>query len=194
MISNANKMFSGASRDMTPILGTLFLFTILSDPCSAFFENDVNLSYWKMRSKNQVHDGSGPGQQISDECRLRNASKHCKDAATSSTIHCPPHYARVVIVGGGMAGLHTALCLAERMHNPKSQEANPPLRQRGEKSWNIFATKKHQMHQKNTIEINDIIILEAEEIGDGASGRAKGEQIAHLLYHLSSIELAHRRD
>eukprot|EP00956_Cyclotella_meneghiniana_P008367 scaffold11244_cov75-Cyclotella_meneghiniana.AAC.5 len=172
-------MLSGASNNKAPILGSLFLTTTLSDPFSSAFENDVNLSYWKMSSKNQADHG--PTIQTTEECRLRNASKHYRDAA-NSTIYRPPHYARVVIVGGGMAGLHTALCLAERMHNPKSQDANPPPLKHGEKSWNIFATKKHQMRQENTAGTDKIIILEANEIGNGASGRAKAlERLRNIV-------------
>jgi hypothetical protein len=70
-----------------------------------------------------------------------------------------------------MAGLHTALCLAERMHNPHSQEACPP---KDNNRWRMSRNNILSQKQQEAIE-SQIIVLEASEIGNGASGRAKGK-------------------
>jgi hypothetical protein len=58
------------------------------------------------------------------------------------------------------------------MDNPDRREAHPLKIDNGGRFWNI-SSKKHHKSQKD----KEIIVLEAQEIGNGASGRAKGEMI-----------------
>lgn len=172
------KTKSSSTTNTAPILGTLLLLTMLSDPFISVLESnqqDFNTSYWKMHNKDQDREVK---HSISGCCRLRNSDTDQKEDSLNS----PPDYSRIVIVGGGMAGLHTALCLAERMENPNSQEVHPP-ENKSRRKWFGRRTVQNDSNSNKS----HIIVLEAEEIGNGASGRAKGEK---LYYDLGNDFLA----
>ena len=201
----------------------------LSDPISsAIFANhdndDVNNSYW---AKELEHEVTGQ-QKSSTGSRLRNAHKFCNadqsssskqsddttcadnDNRQSNTVENLPQQARIVIVGGGFAGLHTALALAEKMSNngsdkvdygcvilPPEKECNQMQLRRSNSSWyqwltRPFITSKsstiNNHHNRNSNINSEIILLEANQIGAGSSGRAKGLVVPGFQVPLEDLE------
>lgn len=80
-----------------------------------------------------------------------------------------------------MAGLHTALCLAERTSAFKNQE---------KRRWRdiiVGGSPKKYMAENKERECVEIIVMEKDEIGDGASGRAKGETIICSIAILCTV-------
>ena len=177
------------------------LLILISDPISsAIFSNkeggDVNNSYW---AKELQEDTT---VQQSSECtttsgsRLRNAHKFNTDIL--------PSQARIVIVGGGFAGLHTALALAEKMSTSNNDKATvddgsvvrppaeqkQPSKQRAKNSWYQWPKKPFiNTKSNNNAKLNsEIIILEANQIGTGSSGRAKGLVVPGFQVPLEDLE------
>lgn len=187
-ISSSILKLSGA------FLGTCLFLTVVSDPSISSLEeikDDVNESYWMMeyQKKNQQQQDTAWHVEGKKGCRLRNAHMHSTSTTTTAAAtHALPAYARVVIVGGGMAGLHTALALAERMHDPSCQDANPPNKKRLRKSfW------KRRQHPSPVS--SDVIVLDASSIGNGASGRAKGLVVPGFQVPLEDLQMnAHDAD
>ncbi|KAL7505044.1 hypothetical protein ACHAXN_002564 [Cyclotella atomus] len=185
---------SSAARGKTSIVASslLLLGCALSDPFLDVIEDskrDANVSYWKMRSEESQDEITRVEHSTSQQigCRLRNApSDHNTATTDSKSFNSPPEYARVVIVGGGMAGLHTALCLAERMHNSGSRGVNHPQK----RSWNIF-WRQGQPETKllQSVSKAEIVVLEADTIGNGASGRAKGLVVPGFQVPLENLEM-----
>lgn len=176
------------------VIGTVFLCLLaVSDPVSSFItDDDENTSYWMqqhLQNKNVKEEGGGTNKQS----RLRNSHKHCNESNVSEGHDCSnvnnlPNYSRIVIVGGGMAGLHTALALSERLHNPNSQAANPPA-VLPSKRWSLFQKRtKHIDDTTKTKCHNEIIVLERCKIGNGASGRAKGLAAAGFQVPLENLQ------
>lgn len=199
---------------------------ILSDPISSRIlfgnkqEDEVNNSYWAQELQQAT---AHQQEQCSTDGRLRNAHKFCLDNKSSrqnaevadNNIQLPSH-SRIVIVGGGFAGLHTALALAEKMSLLKKGIGNlddgsvvPPPAQyqqtenegmqmqsrRSTNSWYQWVTwpfiaksndsNNHNLHSNVN---GEIIILEANQIGAGSSGRAKGLVVPGYQVPLEDLE------
>ena len=108
-------------------------------------------------------------------------------SSLSSSRSSLPAYSRIVIVGGGMAGLHTALCLAERTSRNHHADVQAHSRWR---LWKWFSNRHdiRNEERKDESESNmSILVMEKDEIGNGASGRAKGERDLLLYYDASNI-------
>jgi hypothetical protein len=175
--------------------GSLLLFgcAALSDPFLSAIESskrDVNVSYWKTLSEESDDEVTLNESKVQDGCRLRNISTAsdiivsgknnttATTAADKKSLHSPPEYARIVIVGGGMAGLHTALCLAERMNN------NLPGHGLGAKNPRSIFWRQPKSVTLEKVYGGDIVVFEADTIGNGASGRAKGASLRIVSFKL----------
>jgi len=196
---------------------------ILSDPISGILfgsnkEDGVNNSYW---AKELQKETGQQQQQNSKNSRLRNAHKFSTDnkssrqsAETDSNVQLPSH-ARIVIVGGGFAGLHTALALAEKMSSSnngsignvddssvvlppaqfqqKEDECKQMQSRRSANSWYQWLTwpfiaKSNDSNNHHLQSNSEIIILEANQIGAGSSGRAKGLVVPGFQVPLEDLE------
>ena len=108
--SSTSKLSTAAAIS---VVCSLFL---LSDPISsAIFgnNNDENNSYWAKELQQEITGQQNAQYNASTGSRLRNAHKFGQSPSQQSVDM--PNQARTVIVGGGFAGLHTALALAEKM-------------------------------------------------------------------------------
>lgn len=184
--------------------------------------DDVNNSYW---AKDLHQEQSAQQQKSWTGSKLRNAHKFCSGDQSSSqqgdgdTDNSPSHsvtdlpkQARIVIVGGGFAGLHTALALAEKMAVLHSGSGTvddgsvtlPPENEslqskRSTKSWyqwrrwpfntNKPSTNHNDNSNQRSYNANyEIIVLEAKQIGVGSSGRAKGLVVPGFQVPLEDLE------
>ncbi len=209
---------------------------LLSDPISSvLFANndndDVNTSYWAKDLQQEMMRGQQQSVQqqhkyLTGGSKLRNAHKFGSGSGDQSTsqqggtndntptnsVTDLPNQARIVIVGGGFAGLHTALALAEKMSLLNNGSANvddtsvtlPPENEclqsnRSTNSWYQwrrwpFLTKKpntihnNNRNQRSCNAIYEIIVLEANQIGVGSSGRAKGLVVPGFQVPLEDLE------
>ena len=148
--------------------------------------------YQSTTEKDNYRKEGGGNHQSS---RLRNADKHYSNDANSDggdedgSMHNKlPDYSRIVIVGGGMAGLHTALALAERMSDPSVQDANPPPPAAAKKILKSSSGKQRQTTTNRRIAKEEIIVLDASQIGNGASGRAKGLVVPGFQVPLENLQ------
>lgn len=111
--------------------------------------NDIReTTYWS--DKDKISDRQTSSSAKDNTKKKLEPTKRSSLAASET-----PHQCQVVIVGAGMAGLHTALALAER--HPREQKKKGFLRKR-----------------RNTSKSNNIMILDVGRVGEGASGKAKG--------------------
>ena len=76
-----------------------------------------------------------------------------------------------------MAGLHTA---AERMSNPNSQDTYPPN--------TIIEIASNQSQKQQTSNHSKIIVIDASEIENGSSGRAKGLVVPGFQVPLENLQ------
>lgn len=162
----------------------------------------------KLRNAHKFYS-SGNGDQSTSQ----QGGDHVNTPTTNSVTDLP-NQARIVIVGGGFAGLHTALALAEKMsvlNNGRCANVDdgsvtlPPENEclqsrRSTNSWNQwprwpFVTKKKSstIHNNNrnqrSYDTNyEIIVLEANQIGVGSSGRAKGLVVPGFQVPLEDLE------
>ena len=213
--SSKSKLLSTA---VVSVASSLF---ILSDPISsAIFVNsddDVNKSYWAKELQQETGLHSEQQQISSSNSRLRNAHKFSRQSSDTSTDGSNdniqlPSQARIVIVGGGFAGLHTALALAEKMSSLNSGIDNvddgsvvlPPNQMMMQSrcntnSWYQWLTMpfiankssnngSNQNPHSNFFNGSEIIILEANQIGTGSSGRAKGLVVPGFQVPLEDLE------
>ncbi len=165
-----------ATAAISIISSSLF---ILSDPVSSVIfsnteDDDVNKSYWA----SDVRKETGQ-QQMLMESKLRNAHKFNEDEMSESNLQILPSQARIVIVGGGFAGLHTALALAEKMSLMKHTNSRYQWLRR------LFHYKSNNV---STDAEGEIIILEANQIGTGPSSRAKGLVVPGFQVPLEDLE------
>ena len=111
--------------------------------------NDIReITYWSDMSKRSNRQTSSSTENESK----KNLTSSKRSSLTASDM---PHQCQIVIVGAGMAGLHTALALTERQS--RQQEKKGFFRKRSNISNN-----------------NNIMILDVGQVGEGASGKAKG--------------------
>lgn len=166
---------------------------ILSDPVSSVIfsnteDDDVNKSYWANDLRKET------GQQhvmmeSTNSCKLRNAHKfgfgknitNNEDEISRSNPQKLPSQAKIVIVGGGFAGLHTALALAEKMSLMKQQPTN---------SWyqRLKRPFNYKSNNVSTDANSEIIILESHQIGTGPSSRSKGLVVPGFQVPLEDLE------
>ena len=168
-----------ATAAISIISSSLF---ILSDPVSSVIfsnteDDDINKSYWANGLRKETEQ-----QQM---CKLRNAHKFNEDDMSKSNLQILPSEARIVIVGGGFAGLHTALALAEKMSLLNSGKRQPPT-----KSWYQWLKRPFNYKSNNisTDANSEIIILEANQIGTGPSSRSKGLVVPGFQVPLEDLE------
>ena len=172
-----------ATAAISIISSSLF---ILSDPVSSVIfsnteDDDVNKSYWA----NDLREGAKHQQMLMEStrsCKLRNAHKFNEDEISKSNLQKLPSQARIVIVGGGFAGLHTALALAEKISLLNSGNGN--------NSWYQWRRRPFNNKSNNvsTDANSEIIILEANQIGTGSSSRAKGLVVPGFQVPLEDLE------
>ena len=191
---------------------------LLSDPISSAISDEkddgVNNSYWAKELQQEVGIQKQSVAAVSFiGSRLRNEHKfHGND------FNALPSQARIVIVGGGFAGLHTALALAEKMSSLEngtnvdddSRATLPPRTQSKQmqdaynqvqprwsfKHWygwfnrlfnsNPFCSIDNPSRDNNFS--TEIIVLEANKIGTGSSGRAKGLVVPGFQVPLEDLE------
>jgi len=197
------------------IISLLFLAVLGSDPVVSYSLNegeDVNDSYWmhQHRQRNGGNENSDEYSLLGPNTRsLRNPGLHADGLyhKAEGKANALPNFSKVVIVGGGMAGLHTALALAEKINADPSQvvekkyavESNRSLW----KKWFRRNDKKNKMQQpdgkRKTPQIQhsnqnkdkpeqQIIVIDGSTIGNFASGRAKGLVVPGFQVPLEDLE------
>jgi len=151
--SNHLKMAATVSGGLL-LLGALDFVAPRDNPFDPINQTSDDYTYWQFKNKKTHNDNDSNNTSNDPHRTTTRRSSLVATAATTSTNSnenvdsVSPEKYRVVIIGGGLAGLHTALALSERQ-------------------------AKMEGNNKSTISKN-VIILDSNQIGAGASGKSKG--------------------